>query len=452
MTSQYRHRRISNPSTPFVNALEPGEIAVNTANRQIAVGDANSGSIGAPLALLAIRVFDARAQYAIGDFVIQAGLIYRANAAVSPGAFNATQWDNVTGPGVSQIYVDNADALRLLKAGDTMTGFLTLNADPTGSLHAVTKQYVDGVAGDAGTGLAGKVSKGGDTMTGPLQLPGNPGQPLQAAPKQYVDAQVGQRLAVAGGQNVTGGFSFTPYSLPAGSFALNPFNGNYQSYSNAGAFTITAPAVDCAVDILVTNGAGAGAVTFSGFTVGATGDLLTTTNGNRFIISIRRIVGISTYVIKALAIMRGWRGAPPTHSRLRLLFGPKSTAPECTPVLSETVLTLDRTRSPLLRTSPTHGSTRSSQFRGIPRERGRPTIRRGLKFSSRLVLGARWRGCGYCWGPYDGFATLGWRGCDNGLVPHHQRPPSSPAMKPHPPRALFIMRPYDPVVVAVAPH
>jgi len=28
-------------------------------------------------------------------------------------------------------------------AGDTMTGFLTLNADPTSALHAVTKQYVD---------------------------------------------------------------------------------------------------------------------------------------------------------------------------------------------------------------------------------------------------------------------------------------------------------------------
>lgn len=36
---------------------------------------------------------------------------------------------------------------RVLKAGDTMTGFLTLNADPTTALKAATKQYVD--AGDA---------------------------------------------------------------------------------------------------------------------------------------------------------------------------------------------------------------------------------------------------------------------------------------------------------------
>jgi hypothetical protein len=31
----------------------------------------------------------------------------------------------------------------VLKAGDTMTGFLTLSADPVNPLHAATKQYVD---------------------------------------------------------------------------------------------------------------------------------------------------------------------------------------------------------------------------------------------------------------------------------------------------------------------
>ena len=46
-------------------------------------------------------------------------------------------------------------------------------------------------------------------------------------------------------------------------------NGNYQFITNNGAFTITAPASDCAVDILVTNGASAGAITFTGFTIAA---------------------------------------------------------------------------------------------------------------------------------------------------------------------------------------
>jgi hypothetical protein len=35
---------------------------------------------------------------------------------------------------------------KVAKAGDTMTGFLTLNEDPTENLHAATKQYVDSVA------------------------------------------------------------------------------------------------------------------------------------------------------------------------------------------------------------------------------------------------------------------------------------------------------------------
>ena len=33
-------------------------------------------------------------------------------------------------------------------SGDTMTGYLTLNANPVNNLHAATKQYVDGVTGD----------------------------------------------------------------------------------------------------------------------------------------------------------------------------------------------------------------------------------------------------------------------------------------------------------------
>jgi hypothetical protein len=42
-------------------------------------------------------------------------------------------------------------------------------------------------------------------------------------------------------------------------------------------------------------------VTFAGFTVGSNvGDALTTTNGNKFTISIWRIHGIASYTIKAL--------------------------------------------------------------------------------------------------------------------------------------------------------
>src|SRR6185436_11928877 len=92
MTSQYRHRRTSNPATP-APTLEPGEIAVNTANRQLHLGDGGSGTLGTPKPLLPIRFFDTAAMYAIGDLIVQAGKGYRAIAANGPGAFNVAQWE-----------------------------------------------------------------------------------------------------------------------------------------------------------------------------------------------------------------------------------------------------------------------------------------------------------------------------------------------------------------------
>ncbi len=103
---------------------------------------------------------------------------------------------------------------------------------------------------------------------------------------------------------ITIGFTVTPANggtVSSGTFTVTPANGNYQYYTNNGAHTFAAPASDCAVDVLVTNGASAGSITFSGFTVGAnTGSALTTTNTSKFKISVVRINGTSTYSIYAL--------------------------------------------------------------------------------------------------------------------------------------------------------
>jgi hypothetical protein len=103
---------------------------------------------------------------------------------------------------------------------------------------------------------------------------------------------------------ITAGYTVTPNNIgtvSTGTTTPAPASGNYQYYTNNGAHTLAAPASDCAIDVLITNGATAGAITFSGFTVGANvGDALTTTNTNKFIVSIRRINAVSTYVIKAL--------------------------------------------------------------------------------------------------------------------------------------------------------
>lgn len=103
---------------------------------------------------------------------------------------------------------------------------------------------------------------------------------------------------------ITKGYSVTPNNIgtvSSGTTTPDPANGNYQYYTNNGAHTLAAPSSDCAIDVLVTNGASAGAITFSGFTVGSsTGSALTTTNTNKFIISIRRINAVATYSIYAL--------------------------------------------------------------------------------------------------------------------------------------------------------
>ena len=71
----------------------------------------------------------------------------------------------------SKSYVDTADATKVSKAGDTMTGALTLSGEPTSNLHAATKAYVDSQVSGAGTGDFKK--DGSVAMTGALNAGSN---------------------------------------------------------------------------------------------------------------------------------------------------------------------------------------------------------------------------------------------------------------------------------------
>lgn len=88
---------------------------------------------------------------------------------------------------------------KVAKAGDTMTGLLVLSGDPVANLGAATKQYVDSANTTQDTAISGKVSKSGDAMTGLLTLSGDPSTNLQAATKQYVDTNTSTKLPLAGG-------------------------------------------------------------------------------------------------------------------------------------------------------------------------------------------------------------------------------------------------------------
>ena len=88
-------------------------------------------------------------------FVFQSGLIATSGVLQADINTRATFAQLLSASGVLQSDIND----RVLRSGDTMTGFLTLHADPTNSSHATNRNYVD-------TGLATKLNLSGGTLTG----------------------------------------------------------------------------------------------------------------------------------------------------------------------------------------------------------------------------------------------------------------------------------------------
>jgi hypothetical protein len=108
-----------------------------------------------------------------------------------------------------------------------------------------------------------------------------------------------QNQAYSGGVNIT---SYFIGNIAAGTLTVNPGSGPLQYLNCNGAFAFTPPTLDGSTDILVINGSTAGAITFSGsWSVSANvGEAFDTVSGHQFIVSVRRINGTSTYIVKAL--------------------------------------------------------------------------------------------------------------------------------------------------------
>jgi hypothetical protein len=86
----------------------------------------------------------------------------------------------------------------------------------------------------------------------------------------------------------------------SGTITPEQAQGAAQAATNNGAFTLSPPTSDGLLNLMVTNGATAGAITFTGWTRHIPGDALTTTNGQSFLIIIRKIAGVSSYQIVAM--------------------------------------------------------------------------------------------------------------------------------------------------------
>jgi len=155
--------------------------------------------------------------YLINNFIhrdpVTKATTFREKASYNSTYNNTLTWAALSNNDVVTKSVVN-EALNdlVMVSGDTMTGFLTLHADPTNNSHAATKQYVDGFLPLTGGTTTGKivydsslvisnnydlitkkyadenyVSLLGDTMTGFLTLHADPTDNLHAATKQYVD-------------------------------------------------------------------------------------------------------------------------------------------------------------------------------------------------------------------------------------------------------------------------
>jgi hypothetical protein len=127
-------------STPGARPVgrQPGELFVNWPDLALGVVDSTS----TPVDLIAVRYFSPLTSYAIGEFVVQAGELYRALQAVTPGPFNPAQW-------TANVMAGDPISGYLPLAGGTLTGTLFgVNASFQGVVQSMREQITN-VAGTA---------------------------------------------------------------------------------------------------------------------------------------------------------------------------------------------------------------------------------------------------------------------------------------------------------------
>jgi hypothetical protein len=154
-------------------------------------------------------------------------------------------------------------------------------------------------SGSIGLGSSGNVLLGGNPITGIAESNNKCVLGVSAA----WSASNNCALLNLADQNLTGGANVT--SLPLGTISSGTVTIDCgarptQYLTDNGAFTLAAPSNDGTCVIFVINSSTAGAISFSGFSVGSnTGDALNTTNGNKFSIFVWRINGTSGYRVAA---------------------------------------------------------------------------------------------------------------------------------------------------------
>lgn len=115
MVNRVQTLRSSTAGTvPASGTRQPGELWLNFADKNLGYIDASQVA----QKVLAVRFFSTLTSYVAGDIVWNGGALYAANGAITPGAFNAGQWQLIGGIGFSY----------LPTAGGTLTGQLVVSA------------------------------------------------------------------------------------------------------------------------------------------------------------------------------------------------------------------------------------------------------------------------------------------------------------------------------------
>jgi hypothetical protein len=179
----------------------------------------------------------------------------------------------------------NPGTVVYFQAGFTNTAATTLNTNSTGA-KAVTRQTPGGLA----------ALTGGEVQLNQWQLAlydGTQYELLNSPATAYL---------TAADQNLSGGANVTSLGLATGSVTIDCGARPLQWIANTGAWTLNAPVNDGSCMLQIENGAGAAVPATSGFTFNASniGDPFTTTNGSKFVLSIWRVHGVSSFIVKAL--------------------------------------------------------------------------------------------------------------------------------------------------------
>lgn len=246
----------------------------------------------------------------IGDNTI----VLNADETGTPSQDAGIEIERGTSANVSWLWDETNDrwsaGTQSIYSGGGFIGNLTGNVTGnTSGVHtgAVTGDVTGNVSGNAGTATklatARTLSLSGDA-TGSVSFDGSANADIVVTVADnshahtianVTDLQTSLDAKVAlAGSDLTGGFTSSSDNdgTASGTYTPTPVGGNFKTLTNNAAFTFAAPTATGSYSLVVevTNGASAGAITFTGFAK-VFGDILTTTNGHKFQFCITKTAG-----------------------------------------------------------------------------------------------------------------------------------------------------------------